>query len=498
MENEPDLRQYIGALIKHRWLIVATAVLAALAALAVSWINSPPPSEPLYQAKAGVLIARIRTSVTFDARFRTVETLPGYNYLEQDAYRTALASLVKNGYVATQVSERMENELGLTDWSPAQLLALVSSQAVQVGDEELSTSVNRSVASDLIEIRVRFTDPDQATWIANAWAEAYVEHVNALYHVEAETLSAVQNQLDTAYQTYEQAEQALLDFTANNHVSDLERRIADTRALIDTLHINRQTADLVALNDERLKLQRYYETGRELELLLENARALRDQIQQGGTSSATANELALMLLKAEAFAGSETLPVNLQLQVNLSESETPEIADQIAEVDALIQALEKRLAENKAAIEEQTDLLASGEYCTSDSSSGFDESIESLQEEERQLQALLAQERAQEKELTRTRDLAWNTYSTLEIKAAELRIAAEITDVEVRFASPAVTSVQINSYSTPSNLARNVGLAAAVGLMLGIGAALFLQYYDPTYDPAATIKALFKRRQPKE
>ena len=493
MEHEPDLRQYIGALIKHRWLIVATTVLAALAALAVTLANSQPPSEPFYVATAGVLIARIRTSVTFDPRFRTVEELPGNNYLEQDAYRAALASLVKNGHVAAQVSERMENELGLTGWSPAQLLTLVSSQAVQAADEELGTSASRSVTSNLIEIRVRFTDPDQAVWIANAWAEAYVEHINGLYDIEAESLNAIQGQLDDAYQTYEQAEQALLDFTANNQISDLERRITDTQTLIDTLHTNRQAANLAALHDERLKLAQYYETSRKLELLLENARSLRDQIQQGGTSGAAANELALVLLKAEAFAGSEELPVNLELQVNLSESETPEIAAQITEVDALIQALEGRLAENKAAIEEQTDLLAKGEHYIPDGSAGFDETIESLQEEERQLQALLAQEHAQEKELTRTRDLAWDTYSAL-----ELRVAAEIKDVEVRLASPAVASTQVNSYSTSSNLTRNVGLAAAVGLVLGVGAALFLQYYDPTYDPAATIKAPFKRHRPKE
>ncbi len=95
MEDELDLRQYIGALIKHRWLIVATTVLAALAAFAVSLINAPPSNEPLYEATAGVLIARMRTSVTFDSRFRTIEELPGSNYLEQDAHRTALASLVK-------------------------------------------------------------------------------------------------------------------------------------------------------------------------------------------------------------------------------------------------------------------------------------------------------------------------------------------------------------------------------------------------------------------
>jgi uncharacterized protein involved in exopolysaccharide biosynthesis len=210
--------------------------------------------------------------------------------------------------------------LGLTDWSPVRLLTVVSGEAVQAGGNETSQSASRPAMSDLIEIKVRFTDPDQAAWIANAWAEAYVEHVNALYGIETESLNTIQNQLDDTYQAYKQTEQALLDFTADNQVSDLERRIAEKQALISELQANRQAAQLEALKTERLMLEQYYATTRELELLLENAESLRSQILQSGASSATANELALMLLKAEAFAGAESLPANLQIQINLSGS----------------------------------------------------------------------------------------------------------------------------------------------------------------------------------
>jgi uncharacterized protein involved in exopolysaccharide biosynthesis len=497
MEDELNLRQYISALIKHRWLIVATTVLAALAAFAVSLINAPLSNEPLYEATAGVLIARMRTSVTFDSRFRTIEELPGSNYLEQDAHRTALASLVKNGRVATLVSERIENELGLTDWPPARLLTVVSSRAIQAEEDELNQPSTRPVTSDLIEIKVRFADPDQAAWIANAWAEAYVEHVNALFRVDAESLNAVQNQLDDAYQTYKQAEQALLDFVADNQISDLERRIATKQALIDGLQANQQATYLEALNTERLKLGQHYTTTRKLELLLENAKSLRNQIQQGGVSNTATNELALVLLKAQAFAGSETLPANLELQIILNGDESPDIADQIAEVDALIKTLEERIAETEAAIEKQADRLSNAARYTKDDSPTFDETVTGLQDDERQLQVLLAQERAREKELIRARDLAWDTYSTLEVKAAELRIAAEIADIEVRFASPAVAAIPANSYDTPSRLIRNVGMAAILGLMLGIGTALFLQYYDPTIDLSIKIETLFKRHDTK-
>jgi uncharacterized protein involved in exopolysaccharide biosynthesis len=497
MENEPDLRQYIGALIKHRWLIVATTALAALAALAASLINTSPQSGPLYEATAGVLIARMRTSVTFDPRFRTVEDLPGTNYLEQDAHRTALSRLVRNGHIATQVAERIEKELGLTGWSPTRLLTLVSSQAVQAGDDEIGQT-SRPAMSDLIEIKVKFTEPDQAAWIANAWAEAYVEHVNAIYGIEAESLDAIRSQIDGAYGAYEQAERALLDFTADNQVADLERQIAEKRALIDELQANRQAAYLEPLKSERVMLAQYYTTTRKLELLMGDARSLKAQIQHGGASSATTGELALMLLKAQAFTEPENLSANLQVQIDLGSSETPDAASQIAEIDALIRALEERIAEIEGSIEKRISSLSSGKYDAPDDTSASDAAIASLGEEERRLQVLLAQELSREKELTRTRDLAWDTYSTLEVKAAELRIAAEIADVEVRFASPAIAPVLVDDSDAPSDLTRNVGLAAVFGLMVGVGAAFFLQYYDPTYDSTAAIETFLRRRRAKE
>jgi uncharacterized protein involved in exopolysaccharide biosynthesis len=122
----------------------------------------------------------------------------------------------------------------------------------------------------------------------------------------------------------------------------------------------------------------------------------------------------------------------------------------------------------------------------------FAETIDGLREKVRQLQVQLARAEAEQKELTRARDLAWDTYSTLQVKAAELGIAAEMMDVEVRFASSAVEPIEpIESGKVSSN----VGLAAVVGLMLGVGVAFLLHYLDPEYDSSAAFGALFRRRK---
>jgi uncharacterized protein involved in exopolysaccharide biosynthesis len=497
MENEPNLRQYVGIVIKHRWIVIATTVLAALTALASTYIDFSRPGTSLYEATAGVLIVHMRTQVTFDPRFKTVEDVSAVSYISQDAHRTALAEMVRNGQVATQVAEQLKEKWGVEGWEAARLMAMVNGKVVERRDEGVSQSATS--ISDLIEIQVRFADPEQAAWIANAWAEAYVEHVNALYGAEAESLVAVQDQVDDARQAYEQAEQALIDFAAENQIADLEQRIAEKNTLIDNLQTGRQAVYLEAVRNEQLTLSQYYATARQLRQLLENARALRQQIQQGGTSAATANELTLIILKAEAFAAAGELPANLQLQIDLGGSEASDATSQLAELDALIEVLEMRLADLERDIQEQSALLSSGEYYTEEDSTAFNETIGDLQEEVRQLQAQLAQEQAREKELTEARDLAWDTYSTLEVKAAELRIAAALPDVEVRFASPALAPEMgadgALAGSVPSHLSRNVGLAAVVGLILGTGVAFFLHYYDSAYDSSAAIGALFKRRR---
>ena len=66
------------------------------------------------------------------------------------------------------------------------------------------------------------------------------------------------------------------------------------------------------------------------------------------------------------------------------------------------------------------------------------EALSKLEDEIDQLQAQLEQERASRQELTRARDLAWETYSTLARKVEEVGVASAVTGTEVRVAIPAV------------------------------------------------------------
>jgi uncharacterized protein involved in exopolysaccharide biosynthesis len=566
MEEEVDLRQYIEVLIKHRWLIIAGTVLAALSAFVVT--------------------------VLFRASY--------YAAMNQQAHRQALVALVENGAIATQIVERLEGELDAEEQNPARLLEMVSGEFRKTG-----TGSQAETNVDFIEIKVESSDPAKAARIANAWAQVYVDYVNELYSRRPESYTSVQKQVITAQETHEQAEEALTAFIAESRIDDLNRLIAEKQHIINSLQSARQTA-VTTMIDEEVKarsqiiaayvnaqtqnqliafekeqegnrallssymdaysrereaffneqvedklqtLANHYATKRKMERLLEDARALHVQVQKGGENGAATNSLAILMLKAEVFSTSTSLPGELQLQLEMASGINAGANAQQADLEALIGVLEDRITELEKMIEsagllggEGYEFLSSSTSLTDTLSAAirdqypelFDlgeltslteaiprdnpladaaaqkseallqleeletlpgyaaaaapltQAIDKLQEELRGLQAELEKERAEKQELTRARDLAWETYSTLQVKADELSIATEMMDIEVRVASPAVEPI---TPTGPSKL-RNVVLAAVVGFMIGIGAAFVLHYLDPEYDPSAVISAL--------
>jgi hypothetical protein len=98
--------------------------------------------------------------------------------------------------------------------------------------------------------------------------------------------------------------------------------------------------------------------------------------------------------------------------------------------------------------------------------------IDRLEDEIDQLQAQLEQERAKQQELTRARDLAWETYSTLARKVEEVGIASAVTGTEVRVAIPAIEP----RFPLERGTLRNAVVASIVGCMLAVGVAFLIEY----------------------
>ena len=182
--------------------------------------------------------------------------------------------------------------------------------------------------------------------------------------------------------------------------------------------------------------------------------SLRDQSRQETASSpiGTGNSLSIMLLQASAFTLlSPELPVQLQLAFDEMATLESSAEEQAQNLAALLSILETRREEVQSLIDEMT-----------------------LQQEILQLQEQLERERARKQELTSTRDLAWETYDTLARKEAEIGVASQVTDTEVRVA---VTAIEPKEPVAPKKKL-NIAIAGMLGLMVGVFGAFFIEFLE--------------------
>ena len=248
VDDEIDLRQYIQVLINWSREILIIAILAAiLAALAILAIRSL--DTPIYQSSATIVIARVKSDIIFDERYRT-QSDTGITTLQASANsrRAALLGLVSSGSIAQAVINELGSVLEETEQEPGTLLGAV--------DAEILRRVDNRTESDLIAIHVTSDDPEKATAIANAWAKHYVEQVNTLYgQVPPEVFESVQIEMESARIDYQSTQDELERFVADNEVKKLERLIAEKQGIIDSLQLGKQTA-IDALVEEETNAQR--------------------------------------------------------------------------------------------------------------------------------------------------------------------------------------------------------------------------------------------------
>lgn len=465
-----DLRAYVLVLARFWPVIVGMMVVAVVAAAGLT-LSRPTT----YEATAAVVITQSRAELSLVPEFKTTaEGLPA----NADARRNALIGLVKNPAIAAEVID----QLGAT------LPPALTNTA------DLIDAVEGTSTGDLITISVRAKDPTVAMAIANAWGIAYERHVNQVYGVVIESAEAVRRQAERAKADYDAAQSALVQFTGTNRIAELEMAIEEANQVVQAAAKAQVESRLAAFTEEHTEqietLASLHDKRRRLETLRGDARALEMQLATGGDGATASNALALTLLKAQVYAWPEptvisaTMPLGLQLQVDGSADAAP---TQAADVRAMAAAIESRIAELDAAIAawEQTnpqdDTL---QALTGDGA--LDPVIAPLHERLRSLEAQLEAERATMQELTQTRDLAWETYTTVARKVAELDIGVAVQGTVVRLAAPAALPTEPVS----RKLVQTAALAGAVACILAVGVAFVANLLHPDVDPSA----VFKRR----
>jgi len=408
MEEEIDLREYIDVIVRRwRWILGVTLAAVITAALVSFFLLTP-----IYEAKAGVVIVKSKSEITFEPKYRTLtEEELGRVGIDINARRKALDALVKSSSVASEVIAKLGPMLEPEERDVNTLLEMVETES----------------NGDLIGIKVRGEDRRKIADIANAWGEAYEKYVNGLYGSMPQSPEDIQTQVAEAESSYKEAQEALAEFMGSNQVEALTREI----------------------EDKQNTLADYYATKRHLDRLIADARTLRDQLRQQTSSSSTemGNSLSIMLLQASAFTLlSPGLPVQLQLAFDERAGLEGSAEEQAQNLDALLSILEARREEVEG----------------------------TLQQEILQLQEQLEREEARQQELTQARDLAWETYQTLARKEAEVQVATQVQDTEVRFAVPAVEPRE----PVAPKKKLNIAIAGVLGLMVGVFGAFLVEYVE--------------------
>jgi len=450
MDDVIDLRPYLLALVRAWPLLLGCTLAAAL--IAAAFIVTRPPT---YEASVNVAIVEYRTKFSLEPSLETVQ--------DTTAQRAALGALVKNPAIAERVLEEVGDNLPKEYQDVSELMKMVTTNSEQ---------------SDIIRIAVHASDPDVAVSVATAWASAYEQHINDLYEGLAPgTLEALVEQTEIAQGEYEEAQDALVQFTRASSISTLERRISDLES-VRTGQMQDRTTLLSQSLAERRRLQH----------LLDDATALLDQVEQAGNAGTASSALAITLLKTEVYA-SEKLPGGLTLDMTSAPQSESNAREQATDLKALVGSLERAIAALDEDIHEQVAGLASSEdhviAALGPDASGA-RSLEEIEGTIQELRAELEEARAQEQELTRTRDVALETYSALARKVSEQRVESGLVPSVVRVASKAMRSSKPEGRST----LQYVVLAGVAGFML---ASLFVFLLTYLY-PDIAIWDVFRRR----
>jgi uncharacterized protein involved in exopolysaccharide biosynthesis len=466
----------IGRLIEillRQWRLIAAATLAC--ALAAGLFGFLQPKS--YRATAMIASKLSRSDVSLGSTIETSsdEELITSRVIDQKTRMQSYLNLVSSPLIAQDVLEEISPQY------PDAMLTV----------PRLSGMVEGEIAegSDSILIKAISGDAQMSADIANAWAQAYVEQVNSIYGTQSdiEGYEAILEQLERTLREYLASQDELESHISTRETKEISRQIAEITLMIDSLTGARNSVLNERVSSMKFSLAELYDTRRRVENYLENAEDMRSQVEAGGDGAAISNVIALNLLKTEAFGkgyqvvGAEEMFLESGSDLVIQTDLITTTADAMnKDLDGLIFVLENRIQSIDSSIEElsiemleiSNDLSTTLDIGSSSLNDYDSNKLVDLEKKLSKLEANLEKEQAIGRELTQKRDLAWESYKNLQIKAAELGVSLGIKTATLVFAAPAIAP-----RGDISSTAKNVLIAAVVGFMFGVSAAFATEFW---------------------
>ncbi len=423
-----NLNTLIGILLARKWAIIATVLIALIAAIVISLIT--PKS---YTASTDLLVDS-----------RGIDPISGQSQPTRmtGGYLATQADIVRSRNVAIRVIEQLS--LGN---SPAMIKAAKLTGEASIDQRRIlgflagGLGVVSKRDSNILTITFTAQDPALTAQLANAFAQAYM-YTNLELRIEPakqttqwynEQLAGLRNELidkQNALSSYQEEHNIL----ASSDRLDLESaKLAELSSM------------LIAVQNERLNSQSRSD---------QIANTKRGQLETRALDNPQVQKLATDLAQAQARL------TELATQVGQNH---PQYRQALSEVGALKQQMNRMLE------------LISG---------SLQSSVELSQAREDQLTAELAAQKDLVLQLSRNRnelnllrqeaDNAQAAYDAALARTAQSRLESQIaaTDVAV------LNSAQAPSYPTSPRPAMTLVLALVAGLLIGIAIALCWEWLD--------------------
>src|SRR5690606_1653503 len=246
--------------------------------------------------------SRMTSRIVLDTRITTSdETQQG----GVASWRASLLQLAQSPAIAQAVYAELGDQLG-SGWTVPRVLDSV--EIVNPPGDDPRT------LSDIIRVTARTRNPELSAVIANAWARYFVDHVNQVYgQVPADTLAAVEAEVEAAQATYLEAEAALEAYIAESQIEPLQREVSEATALRNQIQSGRDALLAAGAMSTYQVITRTIETHLDrltqpqeqrnlTQLQVNQAHNLATQLEQSDPAASASNLLALQLLKAQVFA----------------------------------------------------------------------------------------------------------------------------------------------------------------------------------------------------
>lgn len=425
---------------------------AAAAALALALFGGLALAAPQYRASATVTLTPLEKRVDTTASILS-------------ARQAQMLGFVHHGAVAEAVLARVGDLLDEDERRPKRLFRAIGA--------ELVNPQGRLSVSNMIRISATADDRRKARALADAWAEEYARVANDHGRSLPRQKEALETSTEEQRRKYEAAQRDLEAFLEADDFDRLSRAIRQKRNMLNRLARVRAEA-----------LADAHELRRNLRRLIEEAEGLRDQIERGEAANAASNALTITLLKAQAFASSNPLPY--RAEVTIAESgAAPDLAGQLADVDALVAALRARHRRVEAVLAAWTEegeradpadagLIETAGPAAEGAANGVPVTAQMarLDEEVRELTARQAAAQDLRDRLYKRRNRERDALFVLEDRLRELEVADASLYPQVRKASPAFMARRARPDPVlAAILAGGLGSFAAAGGALLLGSA---------------------------